>query len=116
MVLECWVIILILAIAAYMFVRSGKKAWAPGVCPLMLLPFLNILYAPIGRHIAASDSSLANIIRMLVYLVSFLGVSFWTVILARRLPKGRSRYAYVVSSVLFTAILAIIFLVKVAKL
>lgn len=112
MVLECWVIILILGIAGYMFVRSHKKTWAMGVLPLMLVPFLNILYYPVYSHISQSNLYKADIIRLVIYIVSFVAASCWIVVFARRLPKGRSKYAYAASTILFTAILIIIFIVK----
>jgi hypothetical protein len=114
MVLDCWVIILILGIAAYMFVRSDKKAWAPGVLPLMVVPLLTIIVYLPTKHIAVVDLNpvKANLIRLIVYTVSFLAASFWVVAFARRLPKGRSKYAYIISSILFTVILIIIFIFK----
>ena len=114
MVLECWVIILILGIAGYMFIRSNKKKWALGVLPLMLVPFLNIIYHPIGEHIlrVRHDLFSANLIRLIIYLVSFAAVSCWVVVFSRGLPKGRSKYAYITCSLLFTAILIVIFIVK----
>jgi hypothetical protein len=116
MVLECWVIIIILGIAAYMFVRSNKKTWAGCVFPLMLVPLLNIIYAPIGSHIAIDRPLMSGVIRIIIYIVSFIAASCWVIAFARILPKGRSRYAYVTSSILFTAILIVIFIVKISML
>lgn len=112
MVLECWAIIIILSIVAYMFVRSGRKPWAPVVIPLMLLPFVNIVYSPIGRHIAFHNVQTAHSIRIALYAVSIAAASLWIVILGRRLPSGRSRYAYILSGILFTILLAVIFTIK----
>ena len=112
MVLECFAIILILAIAGYMFMRSQKKAWAFGVMPIMLVPFLNIVYYPIDKHISFTDPFRANVIRLVIYLVSFVAASCWIIFFARNLPKGRSKYAYIISTILFTAILILIFIFK----
>jgi hypothetical protein len=115
MVLECWVIILILGIAAYMFVRSERKPWALGVLPLMLVPVVNILYSylPIERHISASNPGLPHMVRIILYIVTFVIGSIWVIVFARALPKGRSKYAYVICSILFTAILIFIFIIKI---
>ena len=112
MVLESWVIILILGIAAYMFIRSHKKTWALCVLPLMLVPFLNIAYFPLYMHISSINHQRADVIRLVLYIVSFLAASCWIILFAHKLPKGRSKYAYVISTILFTAILIIIFIVK----
>lgn len=97
-----------------MFVRSDKKSWAPGVLPLMLVPFLTIVYYPIGRHIAIAlkEPARADTIRLVLYAIAFLAMSFWTVAFARGLPKGKSKLAYIFSSIIFTAILIIIFILK----
>ena len=115
MVLECWIIILILAIAGYMFIRGHKKMWAPGVLPLMLLPLVNIIYHPIGMRIAASSggAAAAGTARLVIYLLSLAAASIWVVLFSRRLPAGRSKFAYIISSIGFTALLVVIFTIKV---
>lgn len=114
MVLECWIIILILAIAGYMFIRGHKKMWAPGVLPLMLLPLTNIIYHPIGMHLAVSHgSAAAGTARLVIYLLSLAAASIWVVLFSRRLPAGRSKFAYIISSIGFTALLVVIFTIKV---
>ena len=117
--LESWVILIILGIAGYMIVRSNRKMWALGVLPLMLVPVLNIIYNPIAEHLVHIHPGFLyteNLIRLIIYIVGFLMASFWVIFIARRLPKGRSKYAYIVSSILFTAILIIIFVIKVVRL
>ena len=113
MLTECVVIIIILGITAYMFIRSKRSAWAPVVLPLMLIPFVNILYHPIGTHIAKLSLNRANVIKVIIYIIAFLISSVWIVFVARRLPSGKSKYAYIISSVMFTAVLVLIFSFKV---
>ncbi len=79
MVLESWVVILILGIAAYMFVRSKRKVWAMGVLPLMLVPFVNIIYSPINRHIVAAGMGTGDTLRILIYVAAFLASSAWVI-------------------------------------
>gem|GEM_PF-2313831 len=49
--IECWAIIIMLGIAAYMFIRSHKKVWAGSVLPLLIVPAVNIIYSPISRKV-----------------------------------------------------------------
>jgi hypothetical protein len=110
MVLECWVIIIILGIAAYMFIRSHRKVWAGSVFPLMLVPFLNILYSPLNRKLLLTSQVAAYSARIVLYIVAFAGVCVWVVLWARKLPSGRSKYAYVIVAITFTFFLILLFL------
>ncbi|HEX3027362.1 MAG TPA: hypothetical protein VHR42_09095 [Clostridia bacterium] len=110
MVLECWVIILILGIAAYMFVRGGRKIWASGVLPLMLVPFADIIYSPIGRRLARHSVAYSNGIRLSIYGVLFIIVSIWVILWAKRLPSGKSKYTYIIISIGFTLTLILLFI------
>jgi hypothetical protein len=108
MVLECWVIIIILGIAAYMFIRGHRKVWAGSVFPLMLVPLLNILYAPLDRKLSLTSHMAAFTDRIVMYAVAFIGVCVWVILWARKLPTGRSKYAYVVVSIIFTFLLILL--------
>jgi hypothetical protein len=108
-------IIIILAMAGYMFLRSHKKAWAASIFPLMLLPFANIVFHPIGVRLARSmGAAAADGVRLAVYLAALAGVIVWVLLYSKRLPTGRSKYAYVICSIAYTVILIIIFTVKVS--
>lgn len=109
-VLECWVIIIILGIAAYMFIRSHKKVWAGSVVPLMLVPFVNIIYSPISRKIMKYNHADAYSVRIIIYLIAFAAVCVWSVAWGRKLPAGKSKYAYVIVSIAFTFMLILIFM------
>lgn len=109
-VLECWVIIIILGVAAYMFIRSHKKVWAGSVLPLMLVPFINIIYSPINRKIMEYNHSDAYSTRIIIYLVAFAAVCVWASSWGRKLPAGRTKYTYIIVSIAFTFILILIFL------
>lgn len=109
-VLECWIIIIILCIAAYMFIRRHKKVWAGSVLPLMLVPFVNIVYSPINRKIARHNVAYAYSARIILYILAFAAMSVWTVTWAQKLPSGKSKIAYVIVSISFTFLLILIFL------
>lgn len=108
-ILECWVIILILAIAAYMFIRSHKKLWAGSVLPLMIVPFATIIYNPINRKIMELSAANAHYARIILYIVCFAAVSVWVVMWGQKLPSGKSKIAYMILGIAFTLILILIF-------
>ena len=108
--IECWVIITILAIAAYMFIRSHKKVWAGSVLPLMSVPFVSIIYYPIDRNIFLHSPMMSYKVRIVLYIVVFAISCFWIIRWARKLPAGKSRYAYTIVSISFTFLLILIFL------
>lgn len=114
MVVECWVIVIILGIASYMFVRSGKKAWATGTLPLMLVPFVSIIYSPIGRSLMEHGATFENPLRIALYIAAFVAASIWVIFWARRLPTGRSKYSYIFVSIAFTLILVLVLIKEVA--
>lgn len=116
MVLECWVIILILGIMAYMFIRSGRKSWASGVLPLMLVPVIEIIFSPLGRRIALQSFTTAATVRIILYVIFFIFSSVWAFLWAKRLPSGKSRYAYRIMTIGFTLILILIFIRKLVLL
>ena len=108
MVGECWVILIVLGIAAYMFVRRGRRAWAPGVLPLMLVPFVNIIYSPIGRKLGEIGGVYEPTVRVLTYIFFLVVACVWMMVWAKKLPTGRSRYAYVLTAVGFTLIFVLL--------
>ena len=110
MVQECWVIIIILGVAAYMFIRSHKKIWAGSVLPLMLVPAINIIFSPISRKIAEINKYDDYTARIILYLVAFAASCVWTVAWGSKLPTGKSKYAYIIVSIGFTLMLILIFL------
>lgn len=110
LIIECISIIIILAIAAYMFIRGRRKVWAGSVLPLMLVPFLNIIYEPINNRIKLHSVVGSYYVRVALYAVSFIIVCVWVVKWSKKLPSGRSKYAYSIIAILFTFFLILIFL------
>lgn len=110
LVIECVAIIIILAIAAYMFIRSRRKVWAGSVLPLMLVPFLNIIYEPIDIKIKAHSVINSYYVRIALYAAAFIIVCIWVLKWSKKLPSGKSKYAYSIIAILFTFFLILIFL------
>lgn len=108
-VLECWVIIIVLGIAAYMFVRGHKKIWAGSVLPLMLVPFVNIIYSPINAKIMKHSMESAVSARIIMYIILFAVVCVWVVLWGTKLPVGKTKYIYISVGIGFTLILLLIF-------
>lgn len=109
-IIECWVIIIMLAISAYMFIRSHKKIWAGSVLPLMLVPFVNIVYSPFNRKIMRFSMEAAITTRIIIYLVIFAIVCVWVVLWGGKLPAGKTKYIYISVSIAFTFIILLVFL------
>jgi hypothetical protein len=109
-ILECWVIIIILSIAAYMFIRSHRKLWAGSVLPLMIVPFVTIIYNPINRRIMRFSAANAHYVRIIVYIVAFAAVCVWVVMWGQKLPSGKSKIAYMILGIGFTLALILIFI------
>ncbi|CDZ24981.1 putative membrane protein [[Clostridium] cellulosi] len=108
--IECWAIIIMLGIAAYMFIRSHKKVWAGSVLPLLIVPAVNIIYSPISRKVMEVSKEAAISARIIIYLISFAVVCVWVVLWGGKLPTGKTKYIYICVSILFTFILLLIFL------
>jgi predicted neutral ceramidase superfamily lipid hydrolase len=110
-VIECFVIILILVIAGYMFVRSKRKAWFYGIFPLMLVPAINIILYSLGKDFL-SDTDDTFFIRSAIYVISFFLTSVWVLLWARTLPFGKSKYAYIICTISYTLVLCLLLLFK----
>jgi hypothetical protein len=110
-IIECFVIILILVIAGYMFVRSKRKAWFYGIFPLMLVPVINIVLYNIIKDFH-KDPGNTFFFRSAIYVISFLLTSVWVLLWARTLPFGKSKYAYITSTISYTLVLCLLLLFK----
>ena len=101
-------IIIILFIAGYAFLRGKRKAWSTGVFPLMLIPAVNIILQP--RHMEMLPNG--HFIRAVIYFASLAVMSVWSVLWARRLPHGKSKFGYIFCSVLFSFVLVMLLFFK----
>ncbi|MDR3552190.1 MAG: hypothetical protein P4L75_03615 [Clostridia bacterium] len=112
MVRECVVIIVILVIAGYVFLRSRRRMWFGAVFPLMLVPLVNTIFSPhfLDRLPHGYD------IRLVIYLACFAISSLWIALWSKKLPVGKSRSAYIFSSIGFTFVLVIVLIVKGANI
>lgn len=108
MLIECVVIIIILVLAGYMFIRSRRKAWFGGVFPLMVVPAVNIIFSP--RHMEALKDG--HTIRIIIYISAFIISSLWGGLWARKLPGKKSKCGYILCSIIFNIILIAVLLAK----
>lgn len=111
MVIESWAIILIMAVAAYMFGRAHRKEWTFRVLPLIVAPLFNVIYALFAKQMILHGVDVGAV-RILVYIVAFAITAVWVLICARKLSPRAAKYAYIGSTLGFTAIVLIIFAVK----
>lgn len=110
MLLESWIIILILAIAAYMFIRGHRKNWAGSVLPLMAVPFFSIVYEPVNARVLSYGTDTSYLVRVIYYAVLFAATALWAFFWARRLPAGKSRVVYRILAISFNFLLILLFL------
>lgn len=111
MVLESWVIIIIMAVAALAFARARRKDWALRVLPLMVGPLANILFWPVARRLLGEGADLRPA-RAAVYLAALGVTALWVFFCGRRLQPRVARAAYVLSTVAFTAIVLTVFYIR----
>lgn len=111
MVLESWAIIIIMVVAAYMFGRAHRKEWAFRVLPLIPAPLVNIVFSPVARRMAAHGADVGAA-RILVYIAAFAVTVVWVLVCARKLSPRAAKWGYVLCTLAFTAIMLIIFAVK----
>ncbi|MFT8887450.1 MAG: hypothetical protein ABF449_11545 [Ethanoligenens sp.] len=114
MVLESWAIVIIMGVAAYMFARAHRKEWSFRVLPLILAPFANIVYSPFAKRILSHGGD-AGAARILLYIAAFVATAVWVFIAARRLSPRAAKWAYILCTIAFTAIVLIIFAVKLIR-
>lgn len=108
LIYESIAILIILAVAGYIFLRYGRKDWGACVLPLMVVPFVNILIA----HRSLTRVPHWAVLRPAAYAIAFLIASAWMVLWARRLSGGKSKVAYCASSIGFTLILVLLMYFK----
>lgn len=114
MTLESGIILIILGVAAYMFIRRHRRVWAVGVLPLMVVPLVTLIYSPVGRQIAkVSGLYRAHMVRLGVYIVALAVACVTSLLFSRRIPAGKMRTVYLASALVFAALLAILFWMKV---
>lgn len=111
MVLESWAIVIIMVVAAYMFGRAHRKEWAFRVLPLILAPLVNIVFSPVAKRMAAYGADVGAA-RILVYLAAFAVTVVWVLVCARKLSPRAAKWGYALCTLAFTAIMLIIFAVK----
>lgn len=108
-VVECWVIILILFIAGYMFVRRGKKIWAGSVLPLMLIPFV---YIVVSSHKIRNMLIDTVYVRPLIYTAAFAVFLLWSVLWSKKLSSKKTKISYIICASLFTIALILLLITK----
>ena len=108
MIIECWSIILVVGIMAYVFLRMGQQGIAIGVLPLMILPFCHIISRQAGLLLARLLPILPLDGQIFVDVVALVvsGVLFGAV--GHRMKGVRFRRVYLILCGSFTIILACI--------
>ena len=114
MAVESFAIIIIMAVAAYMFSRADRNSWAFRVLPLMVAPAANLIYYPFARHLIKHGGTVSAG-RLIVYLAAFAVTGIWVFFCSKKLRPATVKWTYVGCTLAFTAIVLIIFAVKLAR-
>ncbi len=104
MIVQCAVIILLLLVMTFIFVRAKRKDWALSVLPLIMVPAGNIFVHFLFRFIIKQPLnieavSVANVIAVLVSGV-------WVGIMSNNYETKSKKLPYICVSMLFNILLA----------
>lgn len=109
MVGECAVITLLLLFAIFALVRYKRKKWAIATLPLTVIPFTNFMAYRICVSIIGAGYSfvVALMVIAVAMVISCTWIGFLT---ATLLQKRKTRTVYLMGSVAFNILLAVILL------
>ena len=112
MIAECFAIISIVLAIAFIFLRSGRKVYAYGILPLILVPLVNILS---GQMVPAISSVLPfehNSIKISLVFAALIAACLLIGFTGSKLDKKSARTMYMIICGLFTLILSMMLVVN----
>ncbi|MDY4192170.1 MAG: hypothetical protein SOX72_08160 [Oscillospiraceae bacterium] len=111
MVVECWAIVIIIAVMAYIMARKGRAGAAVATLPLVLVPFCHIIAPFLAGTLDSWFQSLSYNLFYAGVMTTGLVVSCVLYgMLAGNMGKKKSRRAYVLLCSGFSAILTLVLL------
>lgn len=106
MAVECLVIFLILAILIMLFFRAKRKKWGWSTCPLLLLPFANVvLHYIYATFIHQSVNVQAGVF---VNFFAIIASCVWIGIMAGSFKNKKTKIGYTSVCVAFNILLGVI--------
>ncbi len=115
MLVESLAIIALIFAMAFAFLRAGKKEYAYGILPLLLLPVVQIFLGYITSFFASFLPFDARSIRVCIICVTLIAACILIGLSGSRLHKKSLRTVYFVICGLFTLILAMFFILDILK-
>lgn len=111
MAVECWSIVIIIAVMAYIMARKGRAGAAVATLPLIIVPFCHIIAPLLAGALDAWFPSLSyNLFHVSVMVAGLVVSCVLYGMLAGNMGKKKSRRAYVLLCSGFSAILALVLL------
>ena len=109
MFVECWVIIVLILVMAYMIFRTGKTGQAVAILPLLLVPLAHILGSPLSRFLDSLFSGLSgNLFWISFDVVGLVATCVLCGLLAGNMDTRGGRRAYMLLCGGFSAVLTIV--------
>lgn len=107
---ECAVITVLLLFAAFALIRAKRRKWAIATLPLAIIPFVNVMAKLFTETVMGRDYTfvISLVVIMTSMVISCTWIGFLT---ATLLQKRKLRTSYLLGSVVFNIILAVVLLV-----
>ena len=109
MIVESFAIIAIIFAMAFIFLRAGKKTYAYGILPLLLLPVMQICMKYITGFLTSFLPFSAINIKVCIIFITLIVACILMGFTGSKLNKTGGRTMYLIICCLFTLVLAMIF-------
>ncbi len=113
MVTECWAIIIVIFCISFIFLRSGRGAYALSVLPLAIFPAFHLMGRVVSRTIAAHSSLSQSLLQVGIDVSGLAIACILMGFASQKIKNRRQRLALLIISAGFTLILAWILLFEV---
>lgn len=107
MLVESIAITCILVVMVFIFLRAGKKQYAVATAPLLVVPFMNVLYNVASEYLKMPINIQTQMLVLIISLaVAVLLIGF----LANAIKAKKYKLVYIFTCGGFTTLLTVIFL------
>lgn len=113
MVTECWAIIIVIFCISFIFLRSGRSAYALSVLPLAIFPAFHLMGRVVSRTIVAHSSLNQSLLQVGIDVSGLAIACILMGFASQKIKNRRQRLALLIISAGFTLILAWILLFEV---
>jgi len=113
MIAECFAIISIVLAIAFIFLRSGRKIYAYGILPLVLVPLVNLLSDRLALWLGKILPFDENNIKICIIFTALIAACLLIGFMGSKFQKKSARTVYLIICGLFTLILSMMFVVNI---